>query len=59
MADTQAVDIMILMTGDTDLIPALKIVRTRGFQVAGVNLPNYVLIDELKQHVDLFRSVTW
>lgn len=58
MADNGAVDIMILMTGDTDLIPALKIVRTKGFQVAGVNLPNYTLIDELRQHVDLFRTVS-
>ena len=49
-------DLMVLMTGDTDMIPALKIVRSRGIQVAGVNLPNYQLIGELKQHLDVFRS---
>lgn len=51
-------DLMILMTGDTDLIPALKIVRTKGIQVAGVNLPNYQIIPELKQHLDIYRTVT-
>lgn len=51
-------DLMILITGDTDLIPALKIVRTKGIQVAGVNLPNYQIIPELKYHLDIFRNVT-
>ena len=52
--------LMVLMTGDTDLIPALKIVRARGIQVAGVNFPNYQLIGELKQHLDVYRTVgTW
>ncbi|RDU99739.1 NYN domain-containing protein [Trinickia dinghuensis] len=57
MADSGAVEEMIVMTGDTDLIPALKLVRARGFQVSGVALPNYAIIGELRQHLDLFRSV--
>lgn len=57
MADSGAVEEMIVMTGDTDLIPALKLVRSRGFQVSGVALPNYAIIGELRQHLDLFRSV--
>lgn len=48
---------MIVMTGDTDLIPALRLVRSRGSQVSGVSLPNYAIIGELRQHLDLFRSV--
>lgn len=57
MANTGAVDLMIVITGDTDLIPAFKLVRSRGFQVAGVNLPNSQIIHELRQHLDLFRTV--
>ncbi|HEX7912489.1 MAG TPA: hypothetical protein VF534_30980 [Paraburkholderia sp.] len=57
MADSGAVEEMIVMTGDTDLIPALRLVRSRGSQVSGVSLPNYAIIGELRQHLDLFRSV--
>jgi len=48
---------MIVMTGNTDLIPALRLVRSRGFQVSGVALPNYAIIGERRRHLDLFRSV--
>jgi len=58
-AVTQKNDLMILMTGDTDLIPALKIVRSHGVQVCGVNLPNYKIISELKHHLDIYRSAKW
>lgn len=57
MANTGAADLMVVITGDTDLIPAFKLVRSRGFQVAGVNLPNSKIIHELRQHLDLFRTV--
>jgi len=57
MADSGAVEEMIVMTGDTDLIPALRLVRSPGFQVSGVALPNYAIIGERRQHLDLFRSV--
>jgi uncharacterized LabA/DUF88 family protein len=57
MANTGAANLMIVITGDTDLIPAFKLVRARGFQVAGVNLPNSQIIHELRQHLDLFRTV--
>lgn len=50
--------LLILITGDTDLIPALKIVRSRGIQVAGVNLPNYQILPELKHHLDIYRTVS-
>ena len=50
----------ILLTGDTDLIPAMKLARGRGLQLAGLDLPNRKIIPELKPHLDFFRQLaTW
>jgi uncharacterized LabA/DUF88 family protein len=57
LTERRCVEIVILMTGDTDLIPAMKIARGRGLQVAGVALPNRQLIPELKPHCDFVRQV--
>ena len=60
MTETKAADLIVLMTGDTDLIPAMKLVRGRGLQIAGVDLPNRNIIPELKPHLDFFRQLaTW
>lgn len=58
MTETRAVDVIVLLTGDTDMIPAMKLVRGRGLQLAGVDLPNGKIVPELKPHLDYFRPLT-
>jgi len=60
LTETKAAQLIVLLTGDTDLIPAMKLARGRGLQVAGVDLPNRRIIPELKPHLDFFRQLaTW
>jgi uncharacterized LabA/DUF88 family protein len=60
MTESRGAELIILMTGDTDLIPAMKLARGRGLQMAGVDLPNRRIIPELKPHLDYFRQLaTW
>lgn len=58
MTESRGADLIVLLTGDTDLIPAMKLARGRGLQIAGVDLPNRKIIPELKPHLDLFRQIT-
>lgn len=57
MTESRGADLIILLTGDTDLIPAMKLARGRGLQIAGVALPNRQIIPELKPHCDFFRTI--
>ena len=57
MTESRGAELIILITGDTDMIPAMKLVRGRGLQVAGVDLPNRNIIPELKPHLDFFRQL--
>ena len=50
---------LILITGDTDCIPAMKFARKAGLQVALVELPDQHLAPELLWHTDLKRRVDW
>lgn len=60
MTESHAADLIVLLTGDTDLIPAMKLARGRGLQLAGLDLPNRKIIPELKPHLDFFRQLaTW
>lgn len=60
MTESRAADIIILLTGDTDMVPAMKLARGRGLQLAGVDLPNQRIGRELKPHLDYFRQLaTW
>ena len=60
MTESRAADLIVLLTGDTDLIPAMKLARGRGMQLAGLELPNRKIIPELKPHLDFFRQLaTW
>ena len=60
MTESRAADLIVLLTGDTDLIPAMKLARGRGLQLAGLDLPNRKIIPELKPHLDFFRQLaTW
>ena len=58
---TRAVDRIILVSGDQDMIPAMKQARKAGLEVALIQLaaPSKNLHDELKAHADLLRAVTW
>ena len=53
------VDRIILVTGDTDLIPAMKLARRKGVQIVGIDFPGSRPNSELRAHVDISRSVDW
>jgi uncharacterized LabA/DUF88 family protein len=53
------VDRIALVTGDTDLIPAMKLARREGIQIIGIRLPNQRLSRELIAHTDFTRDVAW
>jgi uncharacterized LabA/DUF88 family protein len=49
---------VMLIAGDTDFIPAMKIARRRGLQVIGVDLPGQRLSREFRQHIDIIRELS-
>jgi uncharacterized LabA/DUF88 family protein len=58
-AVTRAVDRLILMTGDTDCLPAMKHARIAGLQITLVELPGQKIAPELLYHSDYRRAVAW
>lgn len=60
-AQTRAVDRVILVSGDQDMIPAMKEARKAGLEVALIQLahPTKNLHDLLHAHSDMVRAVTW
>lgn len=60
-ARTRAVDRIILVSGDQDMIPAMKEARKAGLEVASIQLPHpaKALHDGLHAHSDMVRAVTW
>lgn len=58
LTETRVAPVVVVVTGDTDLVPALKLCRGRGLQVAGVDLPGRPIGKELRAHLDFFRSAT-
>lgn len=56
LTETRIAPVIVLVTGDTDLVPAMKLCRGRGLQVAGVDLPGRPIIKELRTHLDFFRT---
>lgn len=58
-SNPRLVDRILLVTGDTDLIPAMKLARRNGVQIVGVELPNHKLSYELLSHIDLRRQSSW
>jgi uncharacterized LabA/DUF88 family protein len=52
-------DRIVLMTGDTDIIPAMKHARKAGLQVVLVEFPNGRNIRALREHADYVRPVEW
>jgi len=58
-AANRSVEIIALVTNDTDCIPAMKYARRAGLQVALVSVPNRSTTPELMAHCDFHRSVAW
>jgi len=58
-ANQRSVDRIILVTGDTDCIPAMKHARIAGLQIVLVEFENHKLTPELLWHSDLKRYVGW
>lgn len=60
-AQTKAVERIILVSGDQDMIPAMKEARKAGLEVASIQLPHPTknLHDGLHAHSDMVRAVTW
>ncbi|MFZ5608102.1 MAG: NYN domain-containing protein [Pseudomonadota bacterium] len=58
-AETKAVRRLLVVSGDTDLVPALQHARTAGLQVSMIQPPGWQLHDLLKMHADQCRDVGW
>jgi len=58
-AESRSVDRLILITNDTDCVPAMKHARKAGLQIALVTLPNINPAGELVIHSDFRRPVAW
>lgn len=56
---SRAVDRIVLNTGDTDCIPAMKHGRKAGLQIVLIRFPNSNLAPELLRHCDYVRDVAW
>ena len=59
LSQARSVDRVILLTGDTDCVPAMKLARRSGIQVVLMDFPGSNLSSELLPHVDFRRSVQW
>lgn len=58
-AISKTVDRIILISGDTDCVPAMKYGRIAGLQIVIVQLPTHGLSHELLRHADECREVQW
>jgi uncharacterized LabA/DUF88 family protein len=57
--ETRAADRLLLISSDTDLIPALDLARNSGLQVMGGDFPSGPLHGEILSHFDLVRELSW
>jgi uncharacterized LabA/DUF88 family protein len=58
-AVNRSVDLIALVTNDTDCIPAMKYARRAGLQVSLVCVPGYQPVPDLLAHSDYRRDITW
>jgi uncharacterized LabA/DUF88 family protein len=56
---TKAVERIVLVTADTDCIPAMKHGRKAGLQIVIVEVPGCRLAPELLSHADFKRCAVW
>lgn len=59
LSSKSIVERIILVTADSDFIPAMKFARREGVQVILVTMGHLFVRNELKEHADEFRSVTF
>lgn len=60
ISDRRSVDQIILVSGDTDMIPAMKHARKAGVEIRLIQLPgSRALHDQLLAHSDTVRTVEW
>ncbi len=55
----RCIDRIILVTNDTDCVPAMKYGRKSGLQTVITELPNGRTAPELRMHADFMRTVAW
>jgi uncharacterized LabA/DUF88 family protein len=55
----RAIDRIILISGDTDCVPAMKHARKAGLQVVLIAFPEHKIASELLEHADHQRIVAW
>lgn len=58
-AAMRSVDRIVLVSGDTDCLPAMKHARISGLQIVLVTFPNHSVAPELLWHSDFERRVAW
>lgn len=58
-SERRSVDRIILVTGDTDCVPAMKHARKAGLQVILIQLPASRRVPELTWHSDFVRKIAW
>jgi len=60
-SERRSVDRIVLVSGGTDMIPAMKQARKSGLEVALIQLPKpvYRMHDTLLEHADILREITW
>ena len=56
LAERRLIDRLILITGDTDMIPAMKHCRTQAIQIVLFVFPEMGISHEMRQHSDIVRE---
>ncbi len=59
LSSNNSVELIALVTNDTDCIPAMKHARRAGLQVALIAVPGYHPAPELLAHSDFRRNIAW
>jgi len=59
LSANRSVELIALVTNDTDCIPAMKHARRAGLQIALVVVPGYQPAPELLAHSDFRRNIAW
>jgi uncharacterized LabA/DUF88 family protein len=58
-SEKRSVDRIVLISADTDCVPAMKHVRKAGLQVVLIALPKSKLSQEMLWHADFLRRIAW
>ena len=59
LASKSIVEKLILVTVDSDFVPAMKFARREGVQVVLVTMGHKLVKQDLKEHADELRTVTY